>query len=271
MQPALTRVRFVLQLRARRTFGHDRWAVVAIVIGDDVLEPQKGKSIGQNLWKLKYDLQIQSCAAYAIADANMIYAEHLQSIILFIAQHNLEWNPRIMGQLIQSLNVVEQNENSILEMVIGRGIGLDRSDTKGTRVESYLISEHTQAKMDQSDIPYTLRIDRQIAQENRLFTKNFNLIQALLTKEDLSVIKQCALALDKPLVAYYDDLIFISQNQQELIQKTNYIIIKILENFWWKINRDKPTLIPTKQIEYLIWFLETEKDQLFIIEIMTKK
>ncbi|KAA6376360.1 MAG: hypothetical protein EZS28_028114 [Streblomastix strix] len=55
--------------------------VVSIIIGDDVLELQKGKSIGQNLWKLKYDLQIQSCAAYAIADANIIYAERLQRFL----------------------------------------------------------------------------------------------------------------------------------------------------------------------------------------------
>ncbi|KAA6393700.1 MAG: hypothetical protein EZS28_010774 [Streblomastix strix] len=71
-------------------------------------------------------------------------------------------------------------------------------------------------------------------------------------------------------VAYCDDLIFICQNQRELTQKTNQII-EILENFGQKINQDKSSVIHTQQIEYLGWFLDTEKDLLSITETRRKE
>ncbi|KAA6396850.1 MAG: hypothetical protein EZS28_007626 [Streblomastix strix] len=82
---------------------------------------------------------------------------------------NTKWNLSIMGQQIKSLNVVEQNENSLPQMDIRRGTRLDRSDIKGTGGECFTRSEYPTVKMDQSYIPYTQMLDQQMAQDNGLF------------------------------------------------------------------------------------------------------
>ncbi|KAA6394942.1 MAG: hypothetical protein EZS28_009537 [Streblomastix strix] len=55
--------------------------IIAIVSNDNMLHPQSGKSVGQSLLKLKSKLQIQGWPACAIADAKMIKAERLKSIL----------------------------------------------------------------------------------------------------------------------------------------------------------------------------------------------
>ncbi|KAA6360699.1 MAG: hypothetical protein EZS28_043773, partial [Streblomastix strix] len=82
---------------------------------------------------------------------------------------NIKWNPSIMGQQIKSLNVVEQNENSLPEMDFRRRTRIDRSDRERTGGECYTRSEYPTVKMDQSYITYTQRLDQQMAQDNGLF------------------------------------------------------------------------------------------------------
>ncbi|KAA6382052.1 MAG: hypothetical protein EZS28_022420 [Streblomastix strix] len=230
---------------------------------------------------------------------------------------NTKWNPSIMDQQIKSLNVVEQNENSLPEMDIRRGTPLDGSDTERTGGECYTICEYPTVKMDKSYIPYIKRLDKQMAQDNGLFrsqqatqsqsfyygryqnTKTIVVRQRLDNKSGhriripsrvgkrrtstLSrhapwvfhktmrpVMKLIRDQLQIRSVAYCDDLIFICQSQQELMLKTNQII-EMLENFGWKINHDKSTLIPTQQIEYLGWFLDTEKDGQSMTETRKKE
>ncbi|KAA6376359.1 MAG: hypothetical protein EZS28_028113 [Streblomastix strix] len=102
---------------------------------------------------------------------------------------NLEWNLRIMGQLIQSLNVVEQNENSIPEIVIGRRIGLNRSDTKGTRVESYLISKHNQqGQLKHQSETKKINAERHLLekkriQDNQSIKATIQILEACLTTD----------------------------------------------------------------------------------------
>ncbi|KAA6382994.1 MAG: hypothetical protein EZS28_021478 [Streblomastix strix] len=85
------------------------------------------------------------------------------------SSNNTKWNPSIMGQQVETQNVAEQNEKSLPEMDTRRGIRLDGSDTEGIGGESNTRSEYPTVKMDQSYIPYTQRLDKQMAQDNGLF------------------------------------------------------------------------------------------------------
>ncbi|KAA6369394.1 MAG: hypothetical protein EZS28_035079, partial [Streblomastix strix] len=80
--------------------------IIAIVSNDDVLHPQSGKSIGQSPLRLKSELQIQGWAACAIANAKIIKAERLQSILQpDWEQPSRETLPNINRQRIEHFNL----------------------------------------------------------------------------------------------------------------------------------------------------------------------
>ncbi|KAA6367299.1 MAG: hypothetical protein EZS28_037173 [Streblomastix strix] len=159
---------------------------------------------------------------------------------------NTKWNPGIMDQQIKSLNVVEQNENSLPEMDIRRGTRLDGSDTEGIGGECYTRSEQ---KMAQDN---GLFRSQQVTQSQSFYHGRYQNAKTIVVRQRLDiksgyriripsrvgkrrtstlsrhapwvfhktmrpVMKLIRDQLQIRSVAYCYDLIFICQSQQELI------------------------------------------------------